>query len=69
MTAREYPPGMQAPVGGTFEQRSVLGSPTGVRVTVARGEPLPNAPRGQIPSHHVTPPADCEWQLSIGRPA
>jgi hypothetical protein len=46
MTAREYPPGIQAPVGGTFEQRSVLGSPTGVRVTVARGEPLPNAPRG-----------------------
>ena len=46
MTAREYPPGMQAPVGGTFEQRSVLGSPTGVRVTVARGELLPKAPRG-----------------------
>jgi hypothetical protein len=37
---------MQAPVGGTFEQRSVLGSPTGVRITVARGELLPNAPRG-----------------------
>ena len=46
MTAREYPPGMQAPVAGTFEQRSVLGSATGVRVTVARGEPLPRAPRG-----------------------
>jgi hypothetical protein len=46
MTAREYPPGMQAPVGGTFEQPSVLGSSTGVRVTVARGDPLPRAPRG-----------------------
>lgn len=46
MTAREYSPGMQAPMAGIFELRSVLGSPTGVRVTVARGEPLPKAPRG-----------------------
>jgi hypothetical protein len=46
MTAREYPPGMQAPVAGTYEQRNVLGSPTGVRVVAARGELLPRAPRG-----------------------
>jgi hypothetical protein len=44
--AREYPPGAEAPSGGTYEQCSVLGSPTGVRITVARGQVLPAAPRG-----------------------
>jgi hypothetical protein len=44
--AREYPPGTAAPSGGTYEQCSVLGAPTGVRVTVARGQELPAAPRG-----------------------
>ena len=46
MTRREYPPGMRAPSAGIYEQRNVLGSPTGVRVTVAEGEELPAAPRG-----------------------
>jgi hypothetical protein len=46
MTVREYPPGMRAPSAGVYEQRSVLGSPTGVRVIVAEGEELPAAPRG-----------------------
>jgi hypothetical protein len=46
MTAREYLPGMQAPVAGTYEQRNVLGSATGVRIVVVRGDVLPRAPRG-----------------------
>ncbi len=46
VTEREYPPGTQAPVGGTYEQRNVLGSPTGTRVTLDQGEMLPAAPRG-----------------------
>jgi hypothetical protein len=46
MTVGEYPPRMRAPSAGVYEQRSVLGSPTGVRVTVAEGEELPAAPRG-----------------------
>ncbi|HEY2619687.1 MAG TPA: hypothetical protein VGI78_20265 [Acetobacteraceae bacterium] len=46
MTLREYPPGMRAPSAGTYEQRNVLGTPTGVRVTVAQGDVLPAAPRG-----------------------
>jgi hypothetical protein len=46
MTAREYPPGIPAPVAGTYEQRNVFGSSTGARIVVARGEDLPRAPRG-----------------------
>jgi hypothetical protein len=37
---------MQAPSAGTYEQRNVLGTPTGVRITVSQGEVLPAAPRG-----------------------
>jgi hypothetical protein len=46
MLPREYTPEMLAPVGGAYEQCNVLGSLTGMRVTVARGEKLPPAPRG-----------------------
>ena len=42
----EYPPGTRAPVGGVYELRNVLGSPTGERAVVARGDKLPAAPRG-----------------------
>jgi hypothetical protein len=42
----EYPPGVRAPSAGTYEQRNVLGTPTGVRITVAQDELLPAAPRG-----------------------
>jgi hypothetical protein len=45
-SARDYPPGSAAPLGGIYEQCSVLGTPTGVRITVARGQVLPAAPRG-----------------------
>jgi hypothetical protein len=37
---------MQAPSTGTYEQRNVLGTPTGVRIAVSQGEVLPAAPRG-----------------------
>jgi hypothetical protein len=45
-TACEFAPGMQAPAAGVYEQRNVLGSFTGVRVTVGQGDVLPAAPRG-----------------------
>jgi len=46
LRAREYPPGMSAPVTGTYEQLNVLGTATGMRIIVKQGEPLPAAPRG-----------------------
>jgi hypothetical protein len=51
MLARECPPETRAPEAGIYEQRGVLGTLTGVRVTVAQGEVLPAAPRG------------CTWQM------
>jgi hypothetical protein len=33
-------------MGGVYELRNVLGSPAGERAIVARGDPLPAAPRG-----------------------
>ena len=42
----EYPPGARAPISGVYELRNVLGSPTGMRTTIARGDQLPAAPRG-----------------------
>jgi hypothetical protein len=41
-----HPPGQPAPTSGTYEQMNVFGSPTGVRVTVMHGHPLPAAPIG-----------------------
>jgi hypothetical protein len=46
MAASEYPPGTRAPSAGTYVQCNVLGTPTGVRITVSQGEELPAAPRG-----------------------
>jgi hypothetical protein len=46
MSVPEYPPGARVSVGGVYEQRNVLGAPTGDRVTMASGDPLPAAPRG-----------------------
>jgi hypothetical protein len=46
LTAGEHAPGMPAPVAGIYEQRNVLGSATGLRVSMAQGETLPAAPRG-----------------------
>ena len=46
MTGCEFPPGARAPSAGTYEERNVLGAPTGVRVTLRQDEMLPAAPRG-----------------------
>jgi hypothetical protein len=47
MTRRPvHVPGQPAPAPGTYEQINVFGSPTGVRVDVAHGQPLPAAPIG-----------------------
>jgi hypothetical protein len=46
MTAHEHAPGTPAPSAGVYEQRNVLGTPTGVRISVAQGDELPAAPRG-----------------------
>lgn len=46
MPVPEYPPGTRVSVGGVYEQRNVLGAPTGECVTMAPGEQLPAAPRG-----------------------
>ena len=41
MTRRPvHVPGQSAPAPGTYEQINVFGSPTGVRVNVAHGQPL-----------------------------
>ena len=44
-TTREYPPGVPAPIAGTYVQRNVLGASTGVRINLELGETLPAAPR------------------------
>ncbi len=47
MTERpEHAAGEPAPAAGTYEQLNIFGSPTGVRVKMTRGHPLPAAPRG-----------------------
>jgi hypothetical protein len=44
--ASEYPPGTPAPAEGIYEQCNVLGSTTGVRITLACGQTMPASPRG-----------------------
>ena len=39
-------PGQPAPASATYEQMNVFGSPTGIRVNVVHGSPLPEAPIG-----------------------
>jgi hypothetical protein len=38
-------PGAPAPVTGTYEEHNVFGTPTGNRIHVNNGDPLPPAPR------------------------
>ena len=40
----EHAPGETAPVAGTYEQLNTFGRPTGARVRVVHGHPLPAAP-------------------------
>jgi hypothetical protein len=42
----EHAPGEAAPVAGTYEQLNIFGRPTGIRVNVRHGHPLPSAPLG-----------------------
>jgi hypothetical protein len=44
----EYRPGEAAPTEGTYEQINILGQPTGIRVDVPSGHPLPRAPIGHV---------------------
>lgn len=44
--AAEHAPKTRAPEGGVYELRNVLGSATGQRTIMARGDRLPAAPRG-----------------------
>jgi hypothetical protein len=47
MTQRpEHLPGQSAPTSALCEQMNIFDSPTGVRVKVMRGQPLPSAPTG-----------------------
>jgi hypothetical protein len=47
MTQRpDHLPGQSAPASAIYEQMNIFNSPTGVRVKVVRGEPLPSAPMG-----------------------
>lgn len=46
MTVHEYPPATSAPIAGIYEQRNIFGAATGTTVYRARGELLPDAPRG-----------------------
>jgi hypothetical protein len=47
MTLRPtYPAGHPAPKSGIYEQINVFGSRTGIKVHVADGHPLPEAPIG-----------------------
>jgi hypothetical protein len=47
----EHWPGELAPAAGTYEQLNIFGRPTGIRVNVQHGHPLPPAPMG----HNWTP--------------
>jgi hypothetical protein len=51
-----HAPGQLAPVSATYEQTNVFGSPTGIKVRVACGNPLPGAPIGH------------EWIVAEGHP-
>jgi hypothetical protein len=41
-----HPAGHPAPTSATYEQINVFGSPTGIRIRMSRGHPLPETPIG-----------------------
>jgi hypothetical protein len=43
---QEHAPGDAAAAAGVYEQLNVFGRPTGIRVALTHGHPLPNAPIG-----------------------
>jgi hypothetical protein len=46
MTEDEHAPGTAAPKTGLYEALNIFGSPSGTRIWVAEGDPLPTAPLG-----------------------
>ncbi len=44
----EHLPGEAAPDHGAYEQTNIFGRPNGIRITVARGQMLPDAPVGHF---------------------
>jgi hypothetical protein len=42
----DHAPGDAAPAAGIYEQLNIFGRPTGIRVNVEHGHPLPSAPVG-----------------------
>jgi hypothetical protein len=60
MTQRPvHQPGQPAPAFATYEQMNIFGSPTGIRVTVTHGHPLPEAPIGHDWTVVERDPNDC----------
>jgi hypothetical protein len=51
--------GQPAPTSATYEQMNVLGTPTGIRVRVRSGHPLPAAPIGHDWAVVEEHPEDC----------
>jgi hypothetical protein len=54
-----HAPGQPAPISATYGQMNVFGPPTGIRVRVARGQPLPGAPIGHEWTVVVEHPEEC----------
>jgi hypothetical protein len=53
----EHAPGDAAPATGIYEQLTVMGSSTGIRVDVAHGHPMPSAPPRK-------PHDETTWQIA-----
>ena len=47
-SSRDWPPGEQAPASGTYAEVNVLGTPTGLTISIDKGMKLPSAPRGFV---------------------
>lgn len=45
---RDWSPGDQAPRSGVYAEVNVLGTPTGLTISVIQGTALPAAPRGFV---------------------
>jgi len=55
-SSRDWSPGEPAPSSGVYAEINVLGSPTGLTISVAHGVSLPAAPRGFVWRLVQTPP-------------
>lgn len=55
-SSRDRSPGEPAPSSGVYAEINVLGTPTGLTISVAQGAALPAAPRGFVWRLVQTPP-------------